>query len=157
MLAVRIAAFVIGSSIAGCVYSAHANSNAAGAADSPQSTIVVYPGAARTSGSPDGDGADVHVDLAVVSLHIEAARYDTPDKPSRVVNFYKKALAKIGRVTVSKGGPNTHVHGFVWDRGPDQMTVASGDDFVAVKPHGSGTEFAIMRIDARPGAASGGH
>jgi len=157
MLVVRAAAFVVGSSIAGCVYATHTGSDTAGAATSPRPAIAVYPGARHTVGNPSGDGADVEVHLAVVSLHIEAARYDSADGPVRVVDFYRKALAKSGHVTVAKGGPHTHVQGFSWTSAPDQTTVAAGHDIVAVEPHGSGSEFAIIRIDAQPGDATSGH
>jgi hypothetical protein len=145
MLIMRTAAFVVGSAIAGCVY---ATQSASSAAVSPPSSIAVYPGAHRTVGNPQGDASDTTVHLAVVSLHIVAARYDTNDAPARVVAFYKKALASLGPVKVDRGGPNTHTRGFSWDSNPDQTTVSSGENIVAVKPLRHGSEFAIIRIDA---------
>lgn len=155
MLVVRAAAFVIGSSIAGCVYSANSD---AGAASSPPAAIAVFPGAHHTSGDPGGDGADVDVHLAVVSLHMEAARYDTGAKPATVVDFYKKALAGPGRhVVVKSGGPHTRINGFSWTSAPDQTTVTDGDDIVAIKPNAAGTQFAIIRIVANGAGDSTGH
>ena len=158
ILVVRTAAFVIGSSIAGCVYATHAASNVASAAASPLTPIAVYPGARHTVGDPGGDGADVDLHLAVVSLHIEAARYDSTAAPASVVDFYRKTLARIGRVKVSRGGTQqTHLRGFDWDASPDQITVETGGDIVSVKPRGSGTEFAIMRIVPEPASPSTSH
>ena len=155
MLVMRTAAFAVGSAIAGCVY---ATQSASSAAVSPPPSIAVYPGAHRTSGNPEGDGADVQVHLPVVSLHITAARYDTSDAPSRVIAFYRKSLASLGQVKVGRGGPHTTVHGFSWKSNPDQTTLAVDGNIVAVKPmpHGS-SEFAIIRIDTTPVTASSGH
>lgn len=154
MLVMRTAAFVVGSAIAGCVY---ATQSASSAAVSPSPSIAVYPGAHRTVGNPQGDGSDQTVHLAVVTLHIQAARYDTADAPSRVVAFYRKALAAFGPVKLDKGGPHTHVRGFSWDSNPDQTTIDAENNIVAVKPLRHGSEFAIIRIDAIPISASSGH
>lgn len=154
MFVLRVAAFVVGSSIAGCVYASHSG---AGAASSP-SPIAVFPGAHRTSGDPGGDGADVDLHLAVVSLHMEAARYDTDAKPAAVVDFYTKALAGSGHhVTVKSGGPHTRINGFTWTSESDQTTVTDGDDIVAVKPYERGTQFAIIRFAAHAAGETPGH
>ena len=153
MLVARTAAFVIGCSIAGCVYAAHSGARAV---TSPW--VAVFPGARQTAGDPGGDGADVDLHLAVVSLHMEAARYDTDAQPAAVVDFYKKALARPGRhVTVKRGGPHTRINGFAWSSAPDQTTVTDGDDIVAVKPLDQGTQFAIIRIVAKEAEGSPGH
>ena len=154
MLVMRTAAFAVGSAIAGCVY---ATQSASSAAVSPAPSIAVYPSAHRTSGNPSGDGADVQVHLPVVSLHITAVRYDSGDAPARVIAFYKKSLASLGPVTLSHGGPHTHVRGFSWDSNPDQTTLQAGDNIVAVKPLGHGSEFAIIRIETTPATGSSGH
>lgn len=154
VLVMRTAAFLVGSAIAGCVY---ATQSASSAAISPSPSIAVYPGAHRTVGNPQGDGSDTTVRLTVVTLHIQAARYDTADAPTRVIAYYRKVLAALGPVKVDKGGPHTHVRGFSWDSNPDQTTIAAENDIVAVKPIHSGSEFAIIRIDAIPITASSGH
>jgi len=153
MLVMRTAAFVVGSAIAGCVYA----SQSSGASVTPPASIAVYPGAHRTVGNLQGDGSDTTVHLAVVTLHIVAARYDTADAPARVIAFYKKSLASLGPVKVHNDGPNTHTHGFSWDPGPGQTTITVDNNIVAIKPLEHGSEFAIMRIDATPISASSGH
>src|SRR5262249_44317757 len=105
-------------------------------------------------GNPQGDGSDTTLHLAVVTLHIVAARYDSAAAPAKVVAFYKKALSGFGAVKVDKGGPHTHVRGFSWDSAADQTTVAAENNIVAVKPIRHGSEFAIIRIDATPMTAS---
>lgn len=154
MLVMRTAAFVVGSAITGCVYATQTTSSAA---VSPPPSVAVYPGAHRTTGDPRGDAADVEVHLPVVSLHIVAARFDTSDAPSRVIAFYKKALASLGSVKVERGGPHTTMRGFSWKSDPDDTTLAVDGNIVAVKPMPRGAEFAIIRIDATPVTASSGH
>jgi len=154
MFVMRTTAFVVGSAIAGCVYATQSTS---GAAVSPPPSIAIYPGAHRTVGNPAGDASDVAIRMAVVTLHIQAARYDTSDRPTQVITFYKKALARLGSVKVDKGGPHTHVRGFSWDSNPDQTTVSADNNIVAVKPINRGSEFAIIRIVATPVTASPGH
>src|SRR5215471_14353874 len=142
MLIMRTAAFVVGSAIAGCVY---ATQSAGSAAVTSSPAIAVYPGAHRTVGNPQGDGSDTTAHLTVVTLHIQAGRYDTADAPEKVITFYRKALAVFGPVKVDKGGPHTHVRGFSWDSAQGQTTVAADNNIVAVKPLRHGSEFAIIR------------
>jgi hypothetical protein len=103
-----------------------------------------------TSGDADGDSADVTVQMPMVKLHFEAARYDTSDPPTKVESFYKKALSTLGTVQRKDGGPHTRIEGFVWRQGPGQVTLQAGQTFVAIAPHSAGTEFAIITIGAGP-------
>jgi hypothetical protein len=144
---IRVAAFVVGSMIAGCVYATHQAAPAKGdAIVSPQ--LATYPGAMRTHGDRDGDSADTSVDLPMVHLRFTAVRYDTSDAPPKVEAFYRKALASLGPVGEQRGGPHSKISGFVWRQGPGQMTLHSGHTIVGIAPHGSGAEFAIITIDA---------
>jgi hypothetical protein len=142
ILAVRAAAFVVGTMITGCVYT----SSNASSHGSPGG-IAIYPGAHRTSGNVDGDSAAADVKMPMVSLHIEAARYDSSDAPGKVIAFYQKELAKIGSVTIKGGGPRTEIRGFRWVPSDDQTTLKAGRTIVAVKAHGGGTEFGVIKID----------
>jgi hypothetical protein len=142
IIAVRVAAFVVGSMITGCVYT---SSNAA--SHGSPGGVSVYPGAHRTSGNADGDSAAADVKMPMVSLHIEAVRYDSGDAPSRVIAFYQKELAKVGTVSVKRGGPRTAIRGFRWVPADDQTTLKAGRTIVAIKPLGAGTEFGLIQID----------
>jgi hypothetical protein len=145
LIAMRAGAFVVGSLIAGCVYTSHgSSSSASGASIAP---VAVYPGARETSGNPDGDSADVTLHLAVVAIHFQAARYDAADAPSRVIAFYRKELGKLGTVDEKQGGPHSSISGFRWVNGPGQTTLHAGRTIVAVEPHGAGTEFALIQVD----------
>lgn len=139
-VAVRAAAFVIGSLITGCAYTAHESSAKVPAAVG----VSVFPGAHRTVGNPGGDSADVEVKVPFLKLHITAVRYTTAQPAPAVIAFYKKELSKTGEVEVALHGPRTRIRGFAWKSGPGDVTIASGNVFVAVRPVGSGTEFAII-------------
>ncbi len=142
IMAVRVAAFVVGSMITGCVYTS-SNASSHGAPGG----LAVYPGAHRTSGNADGDEAAADVRMPMVSLHIEAARYDSSAAPARVIAFYQKELAKHGTVSVKSGGPRTAIRGFRWVPADDQTTLKAGHTVVAIKPLGGGTEFGLIQID----------
>lgn len=142
ILAVRTAAFVVGTMITGCVYT---GSNAL--THGSPGGVAVYPGAHRTSGNPDGDGATADVKMPMVSLHIEAARYDSNDAPAKVIAFYQTTLAKIGMVSIKHGGPHTAIRGFRWVPADDQTTLKAGRTVVGIKPLRGGTEFALIQID----------
>ena len=143
IMAIRAAAFVIGTMITGCVYtSSNASHGSPGG-------VAVYPGAHRTSGNADGDSAAADVQMPMVSLHIEAARYDTGDAPAKVIAFYQKELARFGTVSVKSGGPRTAIRGFRWVPADDQTTLKAGRSIVAVKANGNGAEFGIIQIDVK--------
>jgi len=143
IMALRAGAFVVGTMITGCVYTSTNASHAA------PGGVAVYPGAHRTSGNADGDAAAADVRLPMVSLHIEAARYDTGDAPAKVVVFYQKELARFGTVSVKSGGPRTSIRGFRWVPEDDQTTLKAGRTVVAVKARGGGTEFGLIQIDVK--------
>lgn len=145
LIALRAGAFVVGTLIAGCVYTSHNSSSSASGA--PITPVAVYPGAHATSGNPDGDNADVTLQLAVVSIHFQAARYDAADAPSRVIAFYRRELGKLGKVDEKQGGPHTAISGFRWVDGPGQTTLHAGRTIVAVASNGAGTEFALIQVD----------
>lgn len=144
MTAVRFAAFLIGSLVAGCVYASHHASPARG--DVTIDRPSVYPSARATSGDLDGDAADVTVHVPMAALHMTARRYRTTASPSAVETFYRKSLAALGPVMIAHDGPHTRIQGFVWRRGPHDVTVAAGKTFVAIAPRATGTEFAIVTI-----------
>jgi hypothetical protein len=145
VIAMRAAAFIVGSMIAGCVYTAKNAPNEAGAASI--APVAVYPSAHETSGNRDGDSADVTLALPVASLRFRAVRYETSAAPAAIIAFYQHELAKLGKVSQERGGPHTKISGFRWVAGPGQTTLQAGRTIVGVKPLGSGTEFALIQID----------
>jgi hypothetical protein len=110
--------------------------------------IPEYPGSVRTQGDPDGDGAQATVKLPVISMKMQALRYDTRDPMKNVVAFYRGELAKLGKLNESDEGPHTDFGDFHWEQTPGQHTIAAQDDhrvyIVAMKPHGTGCQFALI-------------
>lgn len=149
VFAVRAGALVAGFLVTGCVYSTR-GTDSGGYERSVGKTMAVFPSSHQTTGSLDGDSADMVVQAPFLKLHFTAARYDTPAPPATVIAYYEKALSKFGHVEQEAGGPHTQISGFRWTQGPNQTTLHAGDAIVAVRPLHGGSEFAIIRIDATP-------
>ena len=148
----RAIAFTVGAMITGCVFSA--SDNAAPNGDVQLiSPLAIYPAAHRTKGDPNGDSADVTVDVPFVELRTLAVRFATADAPNKVVAFYRTKLGAFGKVEVHAGGPQTQIKGFDWRPSADQTTLTAVQgglvNIVAVKPVGRGAQFAIIEVDTK--------
>ena len=56
-----------------------------------------FPGARRTKGNPDGDGAQATLRLLVLSMRMEALRFETNDSQAKVlafIDYYNRTMAK---------------------------------------------------------------
>lgn len=154
IIVARAIAFTVGAMITGCVFSA--SDNAAPNGDVQLiSPLAIYPAAHRTKGDPDGDSADVTVDVPFVKLRTLAVRFATADAPNKVVAFYRSKLGAFGKVEERAGGPRTQVifKGFDWRPSADQTTLTAKQgglvNIVAVKPVGRGAQFAIIEVDTK--------
>ena len=109
-----------------------------------------YPGAVRTAGDPDGDGAQVTLKLPVISMKMQALRYQTNAPIKDVLAFYRDKLAKLGKLSESDEGPHTEMGDFRWTQAPGQHTLAAEADhrvyMVAMKPNGKGCQFALIGL-----------
>ena len=116
-------------------------------------SIPEYPGALRTLDDPDGDGAQATIKLPVISIRMQALRFNTHDSMNQVLAFYREKLAALGKVNESDEGPHTDIGEFHWTPAPGEHTLAAEADhrvyIVAMKPHGKGCQFALigMRFD----------
>jgi hypothetical protein len=114
------------------------------------SGIPEFPGAVRTEGDPDGDGAQATLKLPVISMKMQALRYRTSASMSSVLAFYREKLGKLGSLKESDEGPHTEFGDFRWTPTPGQHSIAAEADhhayIVAMKPEGSGCQFALMSI-----------
>jgi hypothetical protein len=114
------------------------------------SGIPEFPGAVRTEGDPDGDGAQATLKLPVISMKMQALRYRTSASMSSVLSFYREKLGKLGSLKESDEGPHTEFGDFRWTPTPGQHSIAAEADhhayIVAMKPEGSGCQFALMSI-----------
>jgi len=126
--------------------------------------LPVYPGAERVPGTEDNrDAANVNISVAGVGLKVVAIKYRSQDPPDKVLAFYRPKMKDFGgkflecqqqcfvtykhvdddkEITCDKGSHN----------GTDVELKAGTPDrqhIVAVKPKGSGSEFALVYVMKR--------
>jgi hypothetical protein len=143
-IALRACALIVGFTIAGCVYSIKQNASSAA---TPDPGVTVPAGAKETAGNPNGDHADVVISVPLAHVHLTATRYDTAAVPATVIAYYRNELSRLGPVAESERGPHTSIQSFKWQQGPHDITLHAGHTAVAIAPHGSGTEFAIIVVN----------
>jgi hypothetical protein len=73
----------------------HVNTDQTTAADLG---LPAYPGAQLVKDKDDHQSADVHMGFGEWEMRVRAVSYETPDDKDKVVEFYKKALARYGDV-----------------------------------------------------------
>ena len=126
--------------------------------------LPVYPGAERIPGTEDNrDAANVNISVAGVGLKVVAIKYRSQDPPDKVLAYYRPKMKDFGgkflecqqqgfvtynhvdddkEITCDKGSHN----------GTDVELKAGTPDrqhIVAVKPKGSGSEFALVYVMKR--------
>jgi hypothetical protein len=110
-----------------------------------------FPGAWCTKGNPDGDGAQATLRLLVLSMRMEALRFETNDSQAKVLAFYRQKLAPFGALNETDHGPNTSFGDFHWAETPGQHSITAEADhrvlMVATKPRGQGCEFALVGLE----------
>ena len=132
--------------------------------------ITAYPGAQRRSGK-DESGAHVNISSPMFGLKVAAADFETDDPPEKVLAFYRNDLKKYGEVLECKGmgvdvtanpGESKELtcSGRERDRlgERDRTALKAGTSdrqhAVEVRPHGSGTRFALIYVQTRGKAES---
>jgi hypothetical protein len=122
--------------------------------------LPVYPGARVKPGSGDDHhSANVNISAGMFALKVAVVKYESDDAPDKIVGFYRDKLKKF---------PGTFVEcdQTSWvttrgDRDSDELTCDKGrhgdaielkagtpdrQHIVAVKPNGSGSEFALVYV-----------
>src|SRR5262249_7360921 len=67
--------------------------------------LTPYPGARlmpETRGHDDSS-ANVNISTPFFSLKVDAAKYESDEKPEKILDFYKKDMARYGKVISCKG------------------------------------------------------
>jgi hypothetical protein len=130
--------------------------------------ITVYPGAVPEKDSGDDTGsADINMNFGSFHLGVRAASYKTPDDQDRVLDFYRKDLARYGDVIECRGdnpvgepshtsqgltcsdnghnGHNVNVH----PGSKLELRAGSPDHqhIVAVDPKDGGTKIGLVALD----------
>ena len=127
-------------------------------ADARDTGLPVYPGAreARNDGD-ERQSANVNVGNSLFGVKVVAAKFESDDEPQKLVEFYRREMAKYGGITECRGEVDFkgHDHRATCDEQPSsrEMQLVVGTDerqrIVAVKPLGSGSEFSLVYVETR--------
>lgn len=135
--------------------------------------LSVYPGAVLKENDDDHKNdkkANVNIDTPWFGLKVVALSYQSSDAPEKVWDFYRKDMAKYGRVLECKAGsPDLQLA----KKEKDDLTCKEDKKFhvsankksemllkvgtetkqriVAMKPSGGGTEFSLVYVVTREG------
>jgi len=123
--------------------------------------LPVYPGAQRISdGDNDKHSANVNISVGGVGLKVVAIKYRSDDPPDKVLAFYRPKMKEFGGkfLECQQEGFVTYNHvddskEITCDKGSHNgtnMELKAGtpdrQHIVAVKPIGSGSEFALVYV-----------
>jgi hypothetical protein len=136
-----------------------------GESDPKATGLSLYPGAQPKKEMGDHDsGANVNISSSFFGVKVVALKYQSSDSPDKVLGFYRKEMAKYGKVLDCTGGFNMSFHQH--RNGDSEVTCdvhsGSGHEYneelkvgtennqriVAVRPSGSGSEFALVYVRA---------
>ena len=134
--------------------------------------LAIYPGAhLKPSDVTDKDkSANVNISTPFFGLKVIALDYVSDDSPQKVIDFYKKEMARYGKVAECKGAkgeewPGANVGGTSHD-GQIKLNLSCDDTgsgnstelkagegnsqhIVGVTPESKGTEFGLVYIQVR--------
>ena len=116
--------------------------------------LPVYPGAqvSRDGRNGENEKANVTIGTPWFGLQVRAAEYESVEPPEPILEFYRERMKAFGPVTECRGDVNFD------DRKPVCRTKSDSEDvqlltgtedrhrIVSVKPHGTGTQFALVSI-----------
>jgi hypothetical protein len=135
-----------------------------GASDAKETGLSPYPGAQLRRDFDDHEGsANVNISSPFFGLKVVAVKYQSNDAPDKVLAFYRKDMARFGNVVDCKGGftmafhhrdrdseVSCDGHGGGDRRYQEELKVGTENNqrIVAIKPSGSGTEFAMVYVRA---------
>jgi len=125
--------------------------------------LSIYP-KARLKPSEDSDhdkSANVNISTPFFGLKVVALEYESDDPPEKVLDFYRKDMARYGKVVQCKGRDYAHHenHGMTLtlncDPGGDDKSMelkageGSSQHIVGVKPRAQGSDFGLVYIQIR--------
>lgn len=129
--------------------------------------LAVYPNARPAEKDDDDDhSANVNISTPFFGLKVMAMQFESDDPPEKVVEFYKKDLARYGKVIECRGKRND---GHIRKDGGKEMSLklecddndpgskdielkaGEGDrqHVVGISPKGKGSEFGLVYIQIR--------
>lgn len=134
-----------------------------GASDPKETGLSLYPGATPKKDFDHEGSANVNISSPFLGVKVVALKYKSDDAPEKVAAFYRKEMAKYGRVLDCSGGFSM---GFRRHDKDEEVTCddrhGSGHEYtqelkvgtennqriVAIKPSGNGSEFALVYVRA---------
>ena len=140
--------------------------------------LTVYPGARQAPRSEHDDSqANVNIATAWFGVKVVALKYESDDSPDKVLDYYKKDLAKYGKVLECKNGREVSGGGSSASDDSEALTCKDNDKkdhgmninisehesdttelkvgtksrqrIVAVKPSGKGSHFDLVYVQTR--------
>lgn len=136
-----------------------------GESDPMATGLALYPGAQlRKDLGGDESGANVNISSSFFGVKVVALKYQSSDSPDKVLSFYRKEMAKYGKVVDCTGGftfryrhhdkdsevtcddHNGHGHEY-----SEELKVGTENNqrIVAIRPSGNGSEFALVYVRAK--------
>jgi len=140
--------------------------------------LPAYPGATlvkkeNKDGKNNDGAADINMSFGSFQLKVKAVSYRTPDRPEKVLAFYRKAMSRFGDVIqcdgkIPVGTPTRTSEGLTCEDDDNnvggKVHVNSNDDadntkyqlkagskkhqhIIAVDPEGPGTKFGLVSLD----------
>ena len=125
----------------------------------PDTGLAVYPGAQPLREHDDPESADVNINTRWFGVKVVAANYESGDAQDKILEFYRKEMKAFGAVTECRGdvdfrGPSGSKRAVCKEKSSSRdVQLVTGTEerqrIVAVKPRGSGTEFALVYVMTR--------
>ena len=120
--------------------------------------LAQYPNARVKEKKGDNDNnANVDMSFGPFGMKVAAVTYLTDDPKDKVLEFYRKDLARYGKVLECKGDIDDEGDDLVCKPGKHETEIELGTGtkmrrhIVAVKTNGSGTEFSLVYLQLRGG------
>ena len=120
--------------------------------------LRVYPGAHVTQKHDGADTATVNVGGSAFGVRVAAANFESDASQDAIAAFYRDELKAYGPVTECRGNIDFHGRKSAQpvcreDSRSRELQLAVGTEenqrIVAIKPHGSASEFALVHVATR--------
>jgi hypothetical protein len=133
-----------------------------GTTDPKETGLALYPGAQVKKDMDHEGSANVNISSPFLGVKVVALKYKSDDAPEKVLAFYRKDMAKYGKVLDCSGGFTMSYRHQEKDAEVTCDNRGSGHEYteelkvgtqnnqriVAIKRTGSGSEFALVYVRA---------
>lgn len=134
-----------------------------GALSAKETGLTQYPGSEQKQLDEHGNSsANVNISSSLFGVKVAVVKFQTSDPPAKVLDFYRKDMARYGNVIDCTGGFNMNFHRrekdaqvTCGDHGSDheykeelKVGTENNQRIVAVKPSAKGSEFVLVYVRA---------